>query len=52
MKSLLADPEQRTTLDVAAVDQYLSLLYVPAPASIFSSRPPWSRSASTCPRRR
>src|SRR5437867_4196554 len=36
LKSLLVDPDIRPSLDVAAVDQYLSLLYIPAPASIFS----------------
>jgi asparagine synthase (glutamine-hydrolysing) len=35
MKSLLVDPDLRLSLNVAAVDQYLSLLYIPAPASIF-----------------
>jgi asparagine synthase (glutamine-hydrolysing) len=35
LKSLLVDAEIRPSIDVAAVDQYLSLLYIPAPASIF-----------------
>jgi asparagine synthase (glutamine-hydrolysing) len=35
LKSLLVDPDLRPSLDLTAIDQYLSLLYVPAPASIF-----------------
>jgi asparagine synthase (glutamine-hydrolysing) len=34
LKAVLADPEVQTTLDPAALDQYLSLLYVPAPRTI------------------
>jgi asparagine synthase (glutamine-hydrolysing) len=36
LKSLLVDPELSPSLDVAALDQYLSLLYVPAPAAIYN----------------
>src|SRR5436309_10342694 len=36
LKSLLVDPDIRPSIDVAAVDQYLSLLYISAPASIFN----------------
>ncbi len=36
LKSLLVDPEIQPSINVAAVDQYLSLLYIPAPATIFS----------------
>jgi asparagine synthase (glutamine-hydrolysing) len=35
LKAVLADPEVEATLDPAALDQYLSLLYVPAPRSIY-----------------
>jgi asparagine synthase (glutamine-hydrolysing) len=35
LKAVLADPEVEATLDVAALHQYLSLLYVPAPRSIY-----------------
>jgi asparagine synthase (glutamine-hydrolysing) len=35
LKSLLADDELRVSMNRAAVDQYFSLLYIPAPASIF-----------------
>jgi asparagine synthase (glutamine-hydrolysing) len=34
LKAVLADPEVETTLDPVALDQYLSLLYVPAPRTI------------------
>src|SRR5262249_12986027 len=34
--SLLVDPEIRPSIDLAAVDAYLSLLYIPAPATIFN----------------
>src|SRR2546427_5526127 len=36
LKSLLVDPDLRPSINLSAVDQYLSLLYIPAPASIFS----------------
>jgi asparagine synthase (glutamine-hydrolysing) len=36
LKSLLADDELRVSLNRAAVDQYFSLLYIPAPVSIFN----------------
>ena len=36
LKSLLVDPDIRPSINVGAVDQYLSLLYIPAPASIFN----------------
>jgi len=36
LKSLLVDPDVRPTIDLAAVDTYLSLLYIPAPATIFN----------------
>jgi asparagine synthase (glutamine-hydrolysing) len=36
LKSLLVDPEIQPSINLAAVDQYLSLLYIPAPATIFS----------------
>src|SRR5205814_934538 len=32
----LVDPDLRPSINLSAVDQYLSLLYIPAPASIFS----------------
>jgi asparagine synthase (glutamine-hydrolysing) len=35
LKALLVDPDLDPRLDTAALDQYLSLLYVPAPATIF-----------------
>lgn len=35
LKSLLVDPDLQISLNLAAVDQYLSLLYIPAPATIF-----------------
>ena len=35
LKALLVDPSVGRTLDVEALEQYLSVLYVPAPASIF-----------------
>jgi asparagine synthase (glutamine-hydrolysing) len=35
LKALLLDPDVTTALDVEALDQYLSLLYVPAPGAIF-----------------
>jgi asparagine synthase (glutamine-hydrolysing) len=35
LKAVLADPEVEATLDCAALDQYLTLLYVPAPRSIY-----------------
>jgi asparagine synthase (glutamine-hydrolysing) len=36
MKSLLADDELSVSLNRSAVDSYLSLLYIPTPASIFN----------------
>src|SRR2546427_8615774 len=36
LKSLLVDSDVRPTIDLAAVDTYLSLLYIPAPATIFN----------------
>lgn len=36
LKSLLADKDLQVGLNLAAVDQYLSLLYIPTPASIFN----------------
>lgn len=36
LKSLLVDPDIRPSIDLAAVDAYLSLLYIPAPATIFN----------------
>ncbi len=35
LKSLRADPELRVSVSLSAFNQYLSLLYIPAPASIF-----------------
>src|SRR5262249_12330283 len=35
LKSLLVDPDLRPSIDLAALDAYLSLLYIPAPASVF-----------------
>src|SRR6266567_952586 len=36
LKSLLVDSDVRPSIDLAAVDTYLSLLYIPAPATIFN----------------
>jgi asparagine synthase (glutamine-hydrolysing) len=36
LKSLLADPDLHVSLNAAALDQYLSVSYVPAPDSIFN----------------
>src|SRR2546427_3477817 len=36
LKSLLVDPDLRVNINIAAVDQYFSLLYIPAPGSIFN----------------
>ena len=37
LKAVVEDPAVERAIDVAALDQYASLLYVPAPASIFRS---------------
>jgi asparagine synthase (glutamine-hydrolysing) len=36
LKALLIDPELQVSLNLAALDQYLSLSYIPTPASIFN----------------
>ena len=36
LKSLLVDRDLRVSVNLAAVDQYLSVMYIPTPASIFN----------------